>query len=151
MQNILQKGGIWPFWPANESERAASYSEKEHESVSKKKKNGREWNTGAVKNSQGMIGTTLLSGQRSIGKVNPWSVYAANWDSVKLFNVYHIWGHTHRNAIFFQGLINSAEHIVSFIRKQVKICLEGGQPFARSNTNLELCCRWGFADSALKS
>ena len=42
LQNILQKGGIWPFWPANESKRAASYSEKEHESVSKKKKNGRE-------------------------------------------------------------------------------------------------------------
>ena len=91
MQNILQKGGIWPFWPTNKSERTASYSEKEHESVStKKKKIGREWNTGVVKNSQGIIGTKLSSGQRSIGKVNPWSVYAANWDLVKLFNVYHI-------------------------------------------------------------
>lgn len=28
-------------------------------------------NTGAVKNSWGMIGTILLSGQRSIAKVNP--------------------------------------------------------------------------------
>ena len=43
---------------------------------------GREWNTGAVKNSQGMIGTILLSGQRSIAKVNPWNLYAANWDLV---------------------------------------------------------------------
>lgn len=37
---------------------------------------------------------------------------------------YHIW--SHRNAIIFQGLINSEDQIVSLIRKKVKIHIEGG-------------------------
>ena len=63
-------------------------------------------------------------------------------------SAYHI--RSHRNAIIFQGLINSENQIVSLIRKQVKIHIEGGQPFARSNINFKICSIWGFEDSAVK-